>query len=624
MTAHARLWLAVIGLLAALSVAAAGLHADAIWYDEWWSLHYSGHDTPAAPISLVATLERVANTDHELNPPGYYVLLNLWGQAVGRDAGMLRALSWLVGALALAAVARLGGIGALALMGASAFWVYYLHEARAYMLMVAAVGWLLVCYQRAMAHPHRRWGAQAGIALSSGVLVYTHYMGVFVLVALGVVHLFTWRGRSRQGYVVLATLTLGAGSLLAWAGVAFNALQTVDGSSSRAIYARPALELALRTLDRFSNGQAALYGVLAVVGMMGVLTQFTVGAQYIAPLHTASIAPLQSRPRLLWLWVGLLSFGLAALANAAVGFVTDVHYLLALWPLLAVVGGLGVAALPRRVAQVAVCLWIVAGVGRLSNPLQPDPIAWQLYAPYDQIKALLAPLAAQGDPLLFYLPARDPAWIHREVADYYLSDLGIQTRLIETLLDSPLTPDESLSQALQDRPPYAWVIWEDHNESLMILMNRRSTLASLGYTVCDGVEYSVGGISQWMIARAPADDAPSATFGDGQVRVRLANITPIDGQLRAIVWIEQAEQAPLLPANTYSVALHGDNATGDFITQADFGLPAQPSSCALATLPTANGVPSVLRAVIYQWANGERLPADADDGRLIFHLPVPQ
>jgi hypothetical protein len=319
-----------------------------------------------------------------------------------------------------------------------------------------------------------------------------------------------------------------------------------------------------------------------------------------------------------------LSFGLAALANAAVGFVTDVHYLLALWPLLAVVGGLGVAALPRRVAQVAVCLWIVAGVGRLSNPLQPDPIAWQLYAPYDQIKALLAPLAAQGDPLLFYLPARDPAWIHREVADYYLSDLGIQTRLIETLLDSPLTPDESLSQALQDRPPYAWVIWEDHNESLMILMNRRSTLASLGYTVCDGVEYSVGGISQWMIARAPADDAPSATFGDGQVRVRLANITPIDGQLRAIVWIEQAEQAPLLPANTYSVALHGDNATGDFITQADFGLPAQPSSCALATLPTANGVPSVLRAVIYQWANGERLPADADDGRLIFHLPVPQ
>ena len=46
-----------------------GLNADPIWYDEWWSIYYSGSSNLYGPIPLAETLTRVAETDHELNPP---------------------------------------------------------------------------------------------------------------------------------------------------------------------------------------------------------------------------------------------------------------------------------------------------------------------------------------------------------------------------------------------------------------------------------------------------------------------------------------------------------------------------------------------------------------------------
>src|SRR5262245_40462494 len=97
-----RKWLLVIPLLLLTSwLGARGLNADAIWYDEYWSLYYAG-GAHYGPITLGETWTRVAQTDIELNPPGYYLLLNGWGALVGWTEYAGRALSLLVGVLAVA------------------------------------------------------------------------------------------------------------------------------------------------------------------------------------------------------------------------------------------------------------------------------------------------------------------------------------------------------------------------------------------------------------------------------------------------------------------------------------------------------------------------------------------
>jgi len=72
-----RVWIALALLVAALGMR--GLNADAIWYDEWWSLYYAGAiDGDTSPGAVLARLSE--QRQHENNPPLYYLLLAQWGQ----------------------------------------------------------------------------------------------------------------------------------------------------------------------------------------------------------------------------------------------------------------------------------------------------------------------------------------------------------------------------------------------------------------------------------------------------------------------------------------------------------------------------------------------------------------
>ncbi len=83
------------------------LKVDTIWYDEWYSLYYAGAAPYYGPISVTQTIERTLQYN-EYNPPGYYIILNIWGQLAGWTPFVGRALSLLFGILAIAAVYRLG------------------------------------------------------------------------------------------------------------------------------------------------------------------------------------------------------------------------------------------------------------------------------------------------------------------------------------------------------------------------------------------------------------------------------------------------------------------------------------------------------------------------------------
>ncbi|MBZ0290898.1 MAG: hypothetical protein K8I30_24950, partial [Anaerolineae bacterium] len=97
---------AIVLLLLAAWLGARGLNADALWYDEVWSLYYAG-GAEIGPISPLESIQRVAEQlQHEKNPPGYYVALNVWGGLVGWSEFAGRALSWLAGMLTVALTYR--------------------------------------------------------------------------------------------------------------------------------------------------------------------------------------------------------------------------------------------------------------------------------------------------------------------------------------------------------------------------------------------------------------------------------------------------------------------------------------------------------------------------------------
>lgn len=166
----------------------AGLSRQSLWADEgnsWgMALRSLGEIGPAAA--------------GDIHPPLYYYLLNLWCRLFGTSEAGMRSLSALFGCLMVLVVylwaRRLAGdwagVGSAALAAISPFAVYYSQEARAYALVafLTAVGcWTLTEYM--LAHHegrrYRRW--MAGYVLAAAALLWSHYLGLIVLVLYSLV-----------------------------------------------------------------------------------------------------------------------------------------------------------------------------------------------------------------------------------------------------------------------------------------------------------------------------------------------------------------------------------------------------------------------------------------------------
>jgi mannosyltransferase len=166
------------------------------------------------------------------HPPLYYWLLHVWMDVFGDGDRAVRALSGVLGlvAIGLAYVVgrRLGGssprghgLGTLAaaMVAVSPFAIRYSSEARMYELVVVLVlvAWLLL--DAAMRSP--RVPLLAGLFLVSGALLLTHYWAMFLLASvLGFLAIVAWRPASdmaRTGAIRSGVaLALGGVFLVPW------------------------------------------------------------------------------------------------------------------------------------------------------------------------------------------------------------------------------------------------------------------------------------------------------------------------------------------------------------------------------------------------------------------------
>ncbi len=230
-TSRRQLWPSAVILAILLLAFALRLHAldaQSLWYDE----------AVTAQVASRGIAELTRWTADDIQPPLYYYVVAGWTRLAGRSEWALRFPSAFFGVLTVALLWTM----ARRLFGKSAAWnggfsrflslrnrpadprggwrtalltallplyVYYAQEARMYTLLMflgALAGYALL---RAWGQGSRgagEWGWWIAFVLSAAAMLYTHYFGVFLLIAYACCFLAAWSLRFRSSASVRARL----------------------------------------------------------------------------------------------------------------------------------------------------------------------------------------------------------------------------------------------------------------------------------------------------------------------------------------------------------------------------------------------------------------------------------
>jgi Dolichyl-phosphate-mannose-protein mannosyltransferase len=155
------------------------INKESFWADEGWTMILSKGPT------LADVTQTMASDQH---PPLYFALMHYWIDLVGNSEIMVRLLSTFWSLIGVAAIYRLGadlfspGAGAAAalMLALADNDIFLAQDARHYTAMAALASLSTLCYFRYYCRPSR--GSGIAWLLSSVALLYTHYLGGFILI----------------------------------------------------------------------------------------------------------------------------------------------------------------------------------------------------------------------------------------------------------------------------------------------------------------------------------------------------------------------------------------------------------------------------------------------------------
>lgn len=443
------LWFwAVAALLLGFWLGAHGLNETPLWSDELSSARDAGGPL-FGPLSPVGVWRRVA----EGNPwhaPGYFISLNLWARVVGWETGAARTLSLLYGTLAVAWTYRLGrdssspraGIVAAFVLATSMAFVHYESKLRMYTLIALVTVTLVWLYFRMISLPHPpsrgRWISFAALVT---VTFYTHYLAVLSLGAIGLYHLL-FAPKNRRWWQVVLAVGLGALPFLPWGPALTTGVGLVSEADDLHVISLSAPDLLWHLMHLFANTAPLLVLVALLL----------------------SLAERRPAVRRVWL-VTLLLVVIMLLANELFQMVTHrrLRYLLGLWPLLAVLVGVGIARLRRdRLVALATGVWVVIGVaGSLTDATSPILHGHDYLFPLQRVAYYVKGETAPGDVVVNYLPNEGRTGPEYEtVAAYYYAPLSL-----EYVVAQPQTPrDETALVDLVTSRERIWLAFAPKRE----------------------------------------------------------------------------------------------------------------------------------------------------------------
>ncbi|NWF71167.1 MAG: glycosyltransferase family 39 protein [Chloroflexi bacterium] len=610
-------WLWVLPLLLLVALLAAPRLNNAIWVDEFWT-YYTGGGSYYGPLTPYGLIERLISED-PWNVPGFFATMNAWALFVGWTPLAMRTLGLLCGLLAVAWTYRLGravggaraGLGAALALALSAFFIHYTSEMRNYALLPPIAAFVTYAYWRISHRPKVSRALQIGFVLAAAVLPYLQYFGVLPLIGLALYHL-TQALRRVDGQPAYRTLrwwrvplllTISALLFLPWA---LLATLPILGRVALSGHLSPHLTLAdfPGTLLAFANGSA---GLLLLVAFF--------------------LMPQKNRPHrgvFFAVFVTLTALSAAFLINQWRPILLYYRYLIAVWPLLALCAGLGLARLAAAGVRLPLALaaWGVAGALAVFSPTFMDAYQNPLInaQPWNRLVPALQQRAQPGDAAAFHLPDR-VWWVWQQFsADYYFHGLPYPYRLFDSF---PGVPDTQYFQVAQDylrqsAAPRLWNIYPAAQRPDGLREFERALSAD--YAACDAPA-EIAGYRFDLYTRA--DIPPTLFFGAARsIGLRLALPLPAEARDTLTVMVGIRVGADV-PPETYSLGLHVLDSSGTLVAQADFGLPYGGFHCRQAQIALA-GLPSgsyTLTGTAYAWqtlaplpafganaASGERLP----------------
>ena len=365
------------GLLFASGLALRVLTASDLWLDESLTVNIAALPLTEIPAALA----------RDGAPPLYYWLLHLWMSAFGDSDVAVRALSGVSSALTVPVVwligRRLGGRwaawGAALVLAVNPFAIRYATETRMYALVALEVSLGLLAALRALERPSL--GRLAWVTVAAAAVLYTHYWGLYLLMAAGLVLLVrgwgrgSWRDRllGREGRL-LAALAVGGAAWAPWVPTFLE-----QAAHTGTPWATPVGPSALITvLGEFgggsSEGARVLSLLLATLVLLGLLGRTLGGGRVELDLRGRPAG----RP-LFAIFLGCPAIAVVlGLVNgsAFVGRYTSV-----VLPFFAVLAGLGVAAVAdrRRMALTLGAVGLIglslAGQNALTNRTQAGELA---------------------------------------------------------------------------------------------------------------------------------------------------------------------------------------------------------------------------------------------------------
>ncbi len=324
------------------------LDARSLWADEGWTM----------VLSQGPGLDDVTQTlAADQHPPLFFGAFRLWRDVTGDSEFAARYFSVLIGLVAVAGVYRLGrelfgpvtGLLAALLLALADLPIDLSQEVRHYGLMVTWAVYSSLFYVQWWRRPSR--GNRIGYVLCSIGLLYTHYLGGFVLLAQMVHLLLLARPRHRlfEGLGLWAAVGLG---FAPWLPV------VLDQNRLRwdnPLYFQNALPNSAETFRAVRT--ALLGGNYALLGGLGLL-----GLVYVSYRRVGGGQTIRVRLRPAWpvlypaLWIGLM-VGLTVAINARREFLTVRNFVIVV-PVLVVLAGHGLANL-ERVARVFMVALVV-------------------------------------------------------------------------------------------------------------------------------------------------------------------------------------------------------------------------------------------------------------------------
>jgi 4-amino-4-deoxy-L-arabinose transferase-like glycosyltransferase len=600
-------WLWLLPLLLTFWLGARGLNIDTLRGDELSSIQITHDMTTFTPLSP-ADVWHDASQD-AVHPPGYYLLLNGWARLVGIEAAALRGLSLFLGILTLAWVYRLGAdlasrqaaFYALIILGTSVYFARYLHEMRMYTLTMLMIVMLLWFYLRIIDGSPKRWH-WIGLFVSALGAIYAHYFAALFLGTIGLFHLFQFRRLSSGRFWGVIVIFAIAGILfLPWVTILLDGMdRKIRREENVAEKLLSPLEILQQTWFAFANTNMLFALVLAP--SIGLMTTAR-GTRRIGLVAVAFLLAILAANQYV---VQVIEDG-------------NVRYMLPLWPLLALLVAFGLFVVTRwrqPVGQVLVMIALVVWVGSgiyfsVIERARFDPFIVNFKSL--EAQRLLRDDVTAGDYVVAYVPDRHRHHTTRSTLNYYFRNLNVDTQATGTVPAGWDQEDAYFLPFEHSDPEQArlWVL-DVPSRATSTLAGFESALSSLDYAVCTS-SLTDGELRARLWAKSPAccaADGHIAQFGN-LVTLNGLDVTPqADGWLIGSAW----QMSPGTPPDTYSVSFQVFDPAGAKVAQVDDGLANVLRACKRLVISIEDAEPGLyeIRATVYEWRTGERLP-----GRLV-------